>query len=97
MPLFLFFALLRMQVQNATGTNVANKTQLTITLLLGVVIGLASAWQVRGNIGTDVLLPSSWSLLLLLQFYSHESRLHFLDYLVVSWYLHTCLSIAAVP
>ncbi|CAM9333516.1 unnamed protein product, partial [Hapterophycus canaliculatus] len=34
------------KVQNATGTNVANKTQLTITLLLGVIIGLASAWQI---------------------------------------------------
>ncbi|CAN0502125.1 unnamed protein product, partial [Ectocarpus sp. 12 AP-2014] len=34
------------KVQFATGTNVANKTQLIVTLLLGVIIGLASAWQV---------------------------------------------------
>lgn len=45
-----------MQVQNATGTNVANKTQLTITLLLGVVIGLASAWQVRRNIASTTVV-----------------------------------------
>ncbi|CAN0289073.1 unnamed protein product, partial [Ectocarpus sp. 12 AP-2014] len=34
------------KVQFATGTNVANKTQLIVTLLLGVIIGLASAWQI---------------------------------------------------
>ncbi|CAM9999696.1 unnamed protein product, partial [Laminaria digitata] len=34
------------KVQFATGTNVAHKTQLTMTLLLGVLIGLVSAWQI---------------------------------------------------
>ncbi|CAM9430112.1 unnamed protein product, partial [Ascophyllum nodosum] len=34
------------KVKFATGTNVAHKTQLTVTLLLGVLIGLITAWQI---------------------------------------------------
>eukprot|EP00903_Cladosiphon_okamuranus_P008530 g8189.t1 len=34
------------KVQLATGTNVANKTQLIVTVCLGVVIGMISAWQI---------------------------------------------------
>ncbi|CAM9429594.1 unnamed protein product [Ascophyllum nodosum] len=34
------------KVKFATGTNVAQKTQLTVTLLLGVLIGLVTAWQI---------------------------------------------------
>lgn len=36
----------RRQVKFATGMNLAHKTQLTLTLLLGVLIGLFTAWQV---------------------------------------------------
>lgn len=44
-----------LQVTFATGMNVAQKTQLVMTLLLGILIGLVSAWQVRKRL-VSVLL-----------------------------------------
>ncbi|CAM9371348.1 unnamed protein product [Chrysoparadoxa australica] len=43
------------KVHNATGTNLAHKVQLVVTLLMGVIIGLIVAWQV--GLAAIALIP----------------------------------------
>ena len=42
----------------ATGISVAQTTQLTVTLLVGVLIGLITAWQASGdNVFSNYMRP----------------------------------------